>query len=58
VVGALLWVIGLTLAGYFLGSIPFIRDNFEKVVLGIIFVSVLPIIWQFVKSRFVTPKTA
>ncbi|GAB3174594.1 DedA family protein [Telluribacter humicola] len=58
VVGALLWVIGLTLAGFFLGSIPFVRDNFEKVVLGIIFVSVLPIIWQFLKSRMVSPKTA
>ncbi|HEV7348926.1 DedA family protein [Telluribacter sp.] len=56
VVGALLWVVGLTLAGYFLGSIPFIRDNFEKVVLGIIFISVLPIVWQFVKSRLVSPK--
>ncbi|WP_247236619.1 DedA family protein [Telluribacter sp. SYSU D00476] len=58
VVGALLWVIGLTLAGYFLGSIPFIRDNFEKVVLGIIFVSILPIIWQFAKSKFQPAETA
>ncbi len=57
VLGALLWVISLTLAGYFLGSIPWIKDNFEKVVLGIIFVSVLPMIWQFVKSKFLQSKT-
>src|SRR5690606_12285201 len=37
VVGGFLWVVGITLAGYFLGNIPIIRDNFSKVVLLIIF---------------------
>jgi membrane-associated protein len=39
------------LAGYFLGNIPIVRDNFEKVVLGIIFVSVLPMIFAFVQEK-------
>ncbi len=52
VIGALLWVVGITLAGYFLGNIPLVRDNFEKVVFGIIFVSVLPILWQLIKAKF------
>ncbi|SFC00302.1 membrane-associated protein [Parapedobacter composti] len=52
IVGAILWVVGITLAGYFLGNIPIIRDNFSKVVLLIIFLSVLPIIFEVVKERF------
>lgn len=52
VIGALLWVVGVTLAGYFLGNIPLIRDNFSKVVLLIIFISVVPIIVEVIKERF------
>src|SRR5690554_7095732 len=52
VVGAILWVVGIMLAGYFLGNIPFIRDNFSKVVLLIIFVSILPIIIEILKEKF------
>jgi len=51
VVGAILWVVGITLAGYFLGNIPIIRDNFSKVVLIIIFLSILPIIFEVVKEK-------
>ncbi len=51
VVGAILWVVGITLAGYFLGNIPIIRDNFSKVVLLIIVISVLPIIFEVVKEK-------
>src|SRR5690554_7165182 len=52
VVGAFLWVVGITLAGYFLGNIPIIKDNFSKVVLLIIFISVLPIIYSFIKEKY------
>lgn len=51
VVGGFLWVVGITLAGYFLGNIPIIRDNFSKVVLFIIFLSILPIIVEVVKEK-------
>lgn len=51
VVGAVLWVVGITLAGYFLGNIPLIRDNFSTVVLLIIFLSILPIVFEIVKER-------
>ena len=40
--GAFGWVTLMILAGYFLGGVPVIRNNFEIVILGIIFVSVLP----------------
>lgn len=52
VIGGVLWVVGITLAGFFLGNIPIIKDNFSKVVLIIIVVSVLPIVFSMVKERF------
>jgi membrane-associated protein len=42
VVGALLWVLACTLAGFFFGNIPVVKNNFTLVVLGIVVVSVLP----------------
>jgi membrane-associated protein len=51
VFGGIGWVLSMTLAGYFLGGVPLIRRNFEKVVLGIALVSVLPVVLQYVQSR-------
>ena len=51
VAGALLWVLSMTLAGYFLGQIPIIKNNFEIVVLAIIFISVLPAVVQVFKEK-------
>ncbi|MBL7790278.1 MAG: VTT domain-containing protein [Chitinophagales bacterium] len=51
-IGACLWVCSITLLGYFLGNIPFIKYNFEKVVLGIVFVSVLPIVIKVFQAKF------
>jgi membrane-associated protein len=52
VFGGFLWIFSLTLAGYFLGNITWIKENIEKVCLGIIFISVLPMILSFVKAKF------
>lgn len=52
IIGAVLWVTSLTLAGYFLGSNEWVKHNFEKVVLSIVFISVMPIIWHSVKAKF------
>lgn len=51
VLGGVLWIFSLTLAGYFLGEIPWIRNNIEKVALGIIFISILPIIIEILKVK-------
>ncbi|WP_373515629.1 DedA family protein [Persicitalea sp.] len=56
IAGALLWVPTLTLLGYFFGNITFVKENFELVIFGIIGLSVLPILWGFIKSKFLTPK--
>lgn len=49
--GGILWVTLLTLAGYFFGQIPIVKDNFEIVVIGIIGISVLPIFVEFIRAR-------
>ncbi len=51
VFGGIGWVLSMTLAGYFLGGVPFVRRNFEKVVLGIVFLSVLPLLIHYIQSR-------
>jgi len=49
--GGLGWVVSMTLAGYFLGGIPIVRRNFEKVVILIVVVSLIPVILQAIAAR-------
>lgn len=54
VAGALLWVVSLTLAGYWFGNVPWIKQNLSVVILGIIVVSLLPVVvgwWQHRKAE-------
>jgi membrane-associated protein len=51
IAGGLGWVISMTLAGYFLGGVPLIRRNFEKAVIGIVLISVLPVVIQIWQAR-------
>lgn len=51
IAGAALWVISLTLAGYFFGNIPWVQHNFTLVIYAIVLVSVLPPLWSFVKGK-------
>jgi membrane-associated protein len=50
-IGGFLWVFGLCIAGYLLGEIEWIRKNIDLVCLGIIFLSVAPIIFEFMKAK-------
>ncbi|MDQ6707276.1 MAG: VTT domain-containing protein [Acidobacteriota bacterium] len=45
------WIFFMTMLGYSLGSIPVVRHNFEKVVIAIIVLSLLPALMEFLKSR-------
>lgn len=49
--GGLGWVTLCTVAGYFLGRLPFVQQNFEKVILVIIVLSLVPALLEFRKSR-------
>ena len=51
VFGGIGWVLSMTMAGYFLGAIPLVRRNFEKVVIGIVVVSVIPVVIQVWQAR-------
>ncbi len=50
-IGGVIWAGGIMLAGYFLGNIPIVQDNLEIVLLGVVFVSVVPIIIEVIRSR-------
>jgi len=54
--GGALWIGSLTTAGYLLGEVDFIRKHVDLVCLGIIFVSVLPILLSLVRKK-ITDKT-
>ncbi|GAB2581132.1 DedA family protein [Spirosoma areae] len=51
ILGAILWVTSISLLGYFFGNFPIVQKNFELVVFGIVGLSVVPIIYQFIKKR-------
>ncbi|MFO0356113.1 MAG: VTT domain-containing protein [Sphingobacteriaceae bacterium] len=51
VLGGALWIGSLTTAGYLLGEVEFIRKHIDLVCLGIIFISVLPILLNVLKAR-------
>ncbi len=49
--GGIGWVVSMTMAGYFLGDNEIVRKHFEKVIIGIVFISVLPIVFEYFRSR-------
>ncbi|MCY7366224.1 MAG: VTT domain-containing protein [Frankiaceae bacterium] len=51
VIGGVLWGVGVTLLGYFLGQIEFVADNIEPIILLIIALSVLPIVIEVLRAR-------
>lgn len=51
IVGGIVWVLLFTLAGYFFGNIPFVKKNFEYVIVVIILMSVLPMVYEWWKAR-------
>lgn len=50
-IGGAIWVFSLTLAGYFLGEIAWIAENIEKVAIGIVVLSVLPMVVEYIRHR-------
>lgn len=56
VIGAVVWVWSLTLMGYFFGNLPIVQENFETVVFGIIGISLLPMVWEYVNAKFLKKK--
>ena len=50
-VGGLLWTVSMTGAGYGLGSIAFVREHLELIVLAIVVISFIPVVHTYLKER-------
>jgi membrane-associated protein len=50
-IGGFIWAVGVTLLGYFLGNIEFVRRNLEFILLLVVFVSVVPVVFEYIKHR-------
>ncbi|MEU3762273.1 DedA family protein [Streptomyces albogriseolus] len=51
VIGGIAWGTGVTLAGYWLGQISFIKENVEAILILIVFLSVVPILVEYLRER-------
>ena len=51
ILGGFLWTAVFIFAGYYFGNIDFVKNNFEIVVLAIVFISIIPMILEVVKSK-------
>jgi membrane-associated protein len=49
--GAILWIGSLTYAGYFFGNLPVVRNNLSVVIVGIVLLSIMPGIVEYVRAR-------
>ena len=57
VFGALAWVLSITYLGYFFGNIPWIKERQGVIIVGIILVSVVPVVIGFFRARSAPDKT-
>lgn len=55
--GAIIWVTVVVLAGYFFGSTNFVKNNFSLMILVVIFVSLLPGLYEYIRHKRQKPKT-
>ncbi|MFY1705315.1 MULTISPECIES: DedA family protein [Micromonospora] len=58
VVGGILWGTGVTVLGYFLGQVPFVKANIEAILIGIVLLSVLPIAFELLRARLAANRRA
>lgn len=50
-IGGALWAAGVTYLGYLLGNVTFVKEHIELILIGVVVVSVLPIVFEYVKHR-------
>jgi membrane-associated protein len=49
--GGIIWTGLFIFAGYFFGNLEFVRENFSLVVIAIVVISIMPAVWEWVRSR-------
>ena len=50
-VGAVLWAAGVTLLGYFLGNVEFVKAHIELMLILVVVISVIPLVIEFIRHR-------
>lgn len=58
ILSALLWAIPITLLGYWFGDLPIIKENFSLAILGVIFISLIPVLVQALLSWLKSKRAA
>jgi membrane-associated protein len=58
VIGALIWGVGVTMLGYWLGSFPLIRDNIDLALILVVLVSITPMIVEAIRHRLARRREA
>ena len=51
IVGGLVWAVGITCLGHFLGNVAFVRDNIEYTIIAVILISLLPVFIEVYRGR-------
>ncbi len=51
ITGGFVWVFGCVVLGYFFGNIPIVKENFSLIILGIIALSFLPLVFEFIRAK-------
>jgi len=49
--GSVMWITGLSVAGYFFGNIPLVKNNLTLIIIGIIVITLLPALLEFIRHR-------
>ncbi len=52
VTGAILWVVSLAYAGYFFGNVPWVKKNLTLVIIGIVILSIMPVVIEFARHKW------
>ncbi len=52
VIGALIWVVGLTTVGYLFGNLPFVKEHLDKIIWAAILIPGLLVLWGGWRARF------
>jgi membrane-associated protein len=52
VIGSIVWVGVLVALGWYFGNLPWVKKNLSLVIVAIIAISLLPMLWAFVRQRF------
>ncbi|MFI7609070.1 DedA family protein [Micromonospora sp. NPDC049366] len=58
IIGGVLWGTGVTVLGYFLGQIPFVKANIEFILIAIVAISVIPIAIELLRARMAAKRGA